>query len=224
MEEFGDTLDTLNRGIYSVADAASITGLSSRRLREWVLGRSTARGASRPVVHADYGVQGGDLYLSFLDVVELDIIRRLRAERVPLSRLRSFVQEARTMFEDPHPFCTRRFGTDGKRMYLDDGRAIMEMGSGQVAIREVLEVYIRFFELGDRYVERWWPLGRDRLVLLDPTRSFGAPIVKSGVPVLTLMRAHSVEGDCEAVADWFEIDIAEVKDAIEYGQRQGLAA
>lgn len=67
---------------------------------------------------------------------------------------------------------------------------------------------------------RWWPLGRERDVVIDPSRAFGAPIVaKSRIPTEILERAARVEGSIEAAAEMYEVDVASVAAAVEFEQR-----
>jgi uncharacterized protein (DUF433 family) len=63
-------------------------------------------------------------------------------------------------------------------------------------------------------------MGTNRLVLLDPRRSFGQPIVsRSGVPTVILDRAAKAAGSVREVAAWYEVDRAEVQDAVEFEEK-----
>ena len=64
---------------------------------------------------------------------------------------------------------------------------------------------------------RWWPLGKDRSIVIDPHRGFGAPIVaKAGIPTKILNSAMSAEKSYEFVANWYGISIEEVRDAVQF--------
>ena len=57
-----------------------------------------------------------------------------------------------------------------------EGDNLIEMSSGalQGAIREALALYLRRMDFdADGLAERWYPLGRERPVVLDPAISFG---------------------------------------------------
>jgi uncharacterized protein (DUF433 family) len=70
----------------------------------------------------------------------------------------------------------------------------------------------------DDQPQRWWPLGRDRRVVIDPARAFGAPIVhREGVQTYVLARAVAAEeGDVELVASWYGVSAEGVQDALEF--------
>jgi uncharacterized protein (DUF433 family) len=67
---------------------------------------------------------------------------------------------------------------------------------------------------------RWWPLGRDHRVVLDPERSFGRPIITpESVPTAILARAFQAEGSIDSVARWYEVDPRSVLDAVEFEKK-----
>ena len=71
---------------------------------------------------------------------------------------------------------------------------------------------------------RYWPLGRDKPVMLDPGRSFGEAIVNSGVPTRVLHAAH-LSGDSKPrIARWYGVDVDEVTAAIVYEESLARAA
>jgi uncharacterized protein (DUF433 family) len=65
--------------------------------------------------------------------------------------------------------------------------------------------------------ERWWPLGKDSSVVIDPQRSFGAPIsAHSGIRTRILSSAAKAQESTEQVARLFRIDVKEVHDAVAF--------
>jgi uncharacterized protein (DUF433 family) len=68
--------------------------------------------------------------------------------------------------------------------------------------------------------ERWWPLGKERSVVIDPERSFGAPIAsRSGVPTQILHGAFQSARSYKFVANWYAVDAKEVRDAVTCEER-----
>ena len=65
----------------------------------------------------------------------------------------------------------------------------------------------------------WYP--HKRLapnVIVNPKRAFGQPILKdSGVPTVTLYDSFKAdERNYETVANWFELPVAQVKEAVKF--------
>jgi uncharacterized protein (DUF433 family) len=68
---------------------------------------------------------------------------------------------------------------------------------------------------------RWWPLGHSRAVVLDPATVCGAPsIADTRVPTSAVAQAVRSEGGgdaaIDAVADWYGISPAKVRDGIDF--------
>jgi uncharacterized protein (DUF433 family) len=65
--------------------------------------------------------------------------------------------------------------------------------------------------------ERWWPLGEDRHVVIDPAVGLGAPTVAGiGVPTRIIANAVKAEGSTDLVARLFEVQVAAVEDALSF--------
>ena len=67
---------------------------------------------------------------------------------------------------------------------------------------------------------RWWPYGQEYLVVLDPARSFGQPILaKEGIPTAILASAYKTEKSIKTIALWYEIEEKAVKNALEFERK-----
>ncbi|MDR3706859.1 MAG: hypothetical protein P4L33_01045 [Capsulimonadaceae bacterium] len=76
---------------------------------------------------------------------------------------------------------------------------------------------------------RFWPIGKDRDVVIDRERSFGRPLdPRSGVPTNVLYGMYKSGETVESVARWFGAHRKAVRDAIDFestlGYRSFLAA
>jgi uncharacterized protein (DUF433 family) len=67
---------------------------------------------------------------------------------------------------------------------------------------------------------RWWPMGHKRLVVIDPARAFGAPIVaKGGVPTRVLYFSARAERSQKAAAAIYDVPLRAVRDAVAFEKR-----
>ena len=84
-----------------------------------------------------------------------------------------------------------------------------------------MKPFLKELEFQDgRGVVRWWPLGDERAVVLDPGRNFGRPISSPhGVPTEVLANAVRTFESNEEVARWFNVSPAEIKDSVEFEMR-----
>jgi uncharacterized protein (DUF433 family) len=166
--------------------------------------------------------------ISFLELVELAYIAAMLESGASWKKVRGAMQVASRMFpETDHPFAHRDWFADPGGIYLRLGRAhsesiLVEMaGDAQYAFEGLLSRYLHqiHFDEATGVASLWAPLGLARPVLIDPTRSFGLPIVSSGVRTDVLFE-HFMAGDrVEDIAGWYGVREGEVEAALEFENR-----
>jgi uncharacterized protein (DUF433 family) len=220
-------VDVLGNGVYSIAQAARLTGLRSRRVRDWFIGRPTPSRPIKQVFESDYPAMGGEHAISFLDLVELFIGGQLREMGVSLPYLRT----AYTKLEDrfgQHPFCTREILVGGKEIFyreLDDleAKRIIQAVTEQPYFETIILPFLKNIDYDDAtMMASRWRIARD--VVVDPRRRFGKPIVDEvGISTSVLWSSFYANGENdEAVAEWFGIERRHVMAAVSF--EDGLAA
>ncbi len=220
------TYQYIGAGVYTIAEASRLTGVSRGRIRRWMggyrYGSSDDRRTSPPVFVGQLPHLEGFIALSFLDLIEVRFVDAFLSHGVTWRVLRLSHARAREITGTGHPFCTRAFRTDGKSVFTEVSRnlgesAILDLFQNQFGFMRVISPYLKGLEFEDQVVTRWWPLGRTQPVVIDGTRSFGQPIVfKEGVPTAVLSRAYLVEDSVERVANWFEVEKRSVRAAIKF--------
>jgi uncharacterized protein (DUF433 family) len=133
----------------------------------------------------------------------------------------------RLLPDQPHPFAHEEWFADPGGIYLRLGRKhqqrlFIEMGEGlQYTMEGLLKRYLRQIRFNPltKLADVWLPLGENRPVVIDPNRSFGLPVVSSGVRT-DLLFEHYLAGDkITEISGWYEIDETEVEAAIEFEER-----
>jgi hypothetical protein len=77
---------------------------------------------------------------------------------------------------------------------------IYDLARRQYAFHRLVAPSFKDVDFEADVMARWWPMGHRRLVVLDPQRSFGAPIAaESGIPTATLADVAQGEGSPQAV-------------------------
>ena len=220
----------LGRGIYSVAEASLLTGVAPRRIRRWFSAQTSGtRWQGGPALLApDYPLHDMVVQLSFLDLMEIRFVEAFLNFGVSWPELRRTSKAAAELLRTPHPFATYKFKTDGHRIFVritEDGgdTHLVQLRDRQHVFRSVVEPLLHGLEFDEDIVCRWWPIGRNRLVKVDPAVAFGVPVgAKSQVPTATLA-AHALAGSAERTARWFEVDRREVRDAVDFEKRLAAA-
>jgi uncharacterized protein (DUF433 family) len=213
-------------GAYSLAEAGRLLRVPPATLRHWLFGYGYSHHGPRvqqqPLWKPEYGVNQEEPLLGFRDLLEARVVRGFREKGIGLPTIRQCLNYARELVDDDHPFSTRQFKSDGRRMFLEskDGR-ILDLKLRQHVFRDVVEPTFVDLDYEADTASRWWLLPKKRTIAIDPERSFGQPIeVETGVPTLRLAQAFAAEGSVDRVANLYEIRPAVVRDALMFERRR----
>ena len=225
-----DGLNFLGVGIYTVAEAAWMTNVSAPRIRRWMRGYKFRVGdethASPAVWKPDLPEMGGSIALSFRDLIEVRFVDYFLKEGISWNLLRRAAIYAGKIVESTHPFSTRKFKTDGQRIFAElgekrGGRKILDLVKKQYTIASIVAPYLyEGLEFDADHPRRWFPLKNSKRVVIDPAVAFGQPTINpEGVPTIVLARAFDAEKNVERVAYWYNVPKRSVQDALNYQQR-----
>lgn len=221
----------LDAPIYSTAEASRLVGLKNDRTRRWLQGYeyrySIAHGlefrdASQPPV-IRRGRTEGTTYASFLDLIDLLFVTQFLNSGHSLQKVRRALDEAAYLLKTNH-FAREIFFTDGYGIYLqigEKGNAILQLlTGGQWVIAPIItELAKRIdFHATTGLAQRWYPLGRDNLVVIDPLISFGRPSIKGkGVATSNVYDFYIGENEkIQIVCKWLNLTQNEARAAVDY--------
>jgi uncharacterized protein (DUF433 family) len=226
-------------GAYTPTEAGNLLGVSPTTLRRWLFGYTYEhhgpRTTQKPLWQAQYGIDQDEPLLGFRDLIEARVVKGLRSLGIGLPTIRECLVRASEIVRDSHPFSTKKFKTDGKRIFLQitDNLALDEIDPALIDLKSRQRVFQRivapsFVDLSfDADVaSRWWLLPNKRTIVIDPKRSFGQPIIaENGLSTARVAQAVRAEGSIEAVSRLFEISSAVIRDALKFeDQRTARAA
>lgn len=215
-------------GIYTLPEAARLTRVPISNIRRWALGYEFVRAGQRhwspPLIKLQLHPIEGLAAVSFLDLQELRLLHAFRSRGATWQTLRVAHERAEALIGHSHPFSTGRFWSAGREIltevaHAQRDRALENIVSRQLVFKRFIAPYLRGLEFKDRIAVRWYPR-RDRLVILDPTRNFGKPVVKEGVPTRVLARSYGAERSVERVAKWYDVAVSSVRAAVDFERRQ----
>jgi uncharacterized protein (DUF433 family) len=175
------------------------------------------------VFRADFEPMGQRLAMSFLDLMELRFVKAFRLHGLSFYKIRKASNRAAVMLDTHHPFASLRFFTDRKTIFIriaeEEGDAqLLDLVKGQYGIESIITpLLLKGVEYGNDLPRRWYPLGRDRGVIIDPGYSFGHPIVADFyVRTSVLYAAYKAEGSLVKAAKWYEVSETAVRRAVDF--------
>jgi len=217
----------VGRGIYTLAEASLLTGVNRHRISRWSRGYTFEYRGTRLTMPPIIGREpepGEPPILTFADLIEIRFLDAFRQKGVSTKALRIASQRAKELLGRHHPFSTQIFKSDGRTVLAEitketGDKALLDIMSDQFVFETVMAAYLYagldFNELKEP--TRWWPLGKDRSVVIDPRRAFGAPILaRTGIPTKILNSAMQAEKSVDFVARWYGVEVEEVTDAVRF--------
>lgn len=216
------------RPTYTAAEAARYARTSSVTARRWLEGYDykTVRGRRHSAPLTNH--PAGERYLTFYDLVEVAAIAAAKNAGVKLPRIRSAIEYAQERFRAARPLLLERFLTDGRDLYLRElePRAgalhVNASQAGQIAFPYIAEV-LRHLDYEGEHPVRWWPVGQDRPILVDPKVGFGQPLIyPSGVRTETVVDRFLAGERMEAIGEEFGLTRELIEEALRFENRLGL--
>src|SRR5215208_6822579 len=219
---------SVTRPLYSFAEADRIAKVSPNTSRRWLKGYEFLYGEQRRAMPPVTPGRGEQDAVSFVDLMEVAAISKLRQKGFSYRRIRQLNSYCRVELKVPRPLVTERFKIVGEDIFLAaDFGVLLNVGreAGALAWREVLEPFLEDVEYENDVARRWWPLGRDHKVVVDPDYGFGLPVVE-GIGVRTEIIAERREaGDSiEEITYDFGVTPDQIEDALLWEKPEDAAA
>ena len=223
----------LGKGIYSVPEAARIVHTDARSIRRWTMGYTlpASQRFSAPILSTTLAPVEEEEVLTFHQLIEVLFINLFRKHRVSMPVIRAAAAYAATLFHTNHPFAVEGFKTDGKSIFhqshfsseeiegITQAQLVQDILRGQFVFGEFVEPYFLKIDYERFEAARYWPLGKDKRIVIDPARSFGQPIDSAtGVPTKAIYSMY-LGGDApEHISRWFGVERQAIINAIAFEQ------
>ena len=211
----------LTRPLYSFAEADRLAGVTRGTSSRWLKGyRYWYTQEERRVLPPITPDPSPREAVSFIDLVEVVAIGKLRERGFSLRRVRQINEYCQLALNAPRPLVTQRFKTDGRDIFVvaETGYLLDVLhGAGTQAWDEVLDPFLDTLDYEEDLVRRWWPLGRAEPIVVDPDYGFGLPVVRgSGVRTEVIAERHMAGDEDEEIAYDFGVDPDEIEPVLRY--------
>lgn len=216
--------DPLRMPLYTYADAARYLAIPNSTVAYWARGGPTTgkqgkREHYKPVLSVR--PHSG---LSFLNLVELHTLKALRQiHEVRLENVRSALKYSEKTLRIERLLLSDKLSTLGGDVFTQYlGQTINLSKSGQVAIKDMLERYLRRVDRNENLVPiKLYPdfegVGDERPIVINPRVSFGKPTI-TGTGIHTAVIIHRIDaGETpEALAKDYDISFERIRDVVRY--------
>lgn len=224
VDKIADFGDAREMPAYSIPQAAHYLRLPVATLRSWVVGRNYPTGGGtkhfKPLILLPDKAKP---LLSFYNLAEAHVLSALRRHHsIRLQDIRAALNYIQSQLGATHPLLDYRFETNGVTLFVTKlGKLVDASASGQLVMREVLDIYLKRLERENMIVARLYPFTRSseadgpKLVLIDPRHSFGRPVLARSRIATDLIAARYKAGESiDDLADDYGCERLEVEEAL----------
>lgn len=206
-------------GIYTLPDVADILHLPAGKVRRWMHEYWQLRFSSSAKSEFSYGT-GRELVTNFLTLIEFFTFYQLRQEGVSAQKIVKAHQILAKTFQTKYPFAKSNLLTDGKQILFSGevGEIIKADETLQITIKGAFEPFCKKVEFNeDHIVRRFYPMGKEHSIVVDPRRQFGQPVIgDTNVLAETVYNLHRGGESVEMISSLYTLTVDQVNDAINY--------
>lgn len=212
-------LPKLGEGFYTPLDAAKILQLDQKQARYWF--RNYARRKLESGRGHRYYFDTGDTYaVNFYTLIEMFVFYSLKNYGVSAQKILTAHNVISNVLDTPYPFALQDMFVGGGEVFFNytKGEIIRADKSMQIMMDEIIMPFCQKIEYGkDKLAEKYFPLGPQTKVVVDPKHQFGYPTIK-GTNIIVDVIADMREGgeSIESISKLYGISRSAVKDAVEY--------
>ena len=218
--EFENKLN-LGIGIYTPSEISKILQIPNYKVSRWIdkywdgeLGKEFDKQYSWKTNNSKA--------VSFHTLVEFYIMIQFSEHGVKTRQVLEAHKELTKRYNTAFPFALKDvldgINTDGKKIYLTiNGDTITLDGTKQLNL-DFIKIFFKKLEFdSDNLASRYWPLGKNNTILIDPKRKFGSPVLNNkNIYPETIYHQYKAGDSKEYIAYLFELELKQIDDAIKY--------
>lgn len=206
--------------LYTIAEAAHLARISPITVRRWLYGYQTKNRDVLPML----GEQDKKPLVSFLELVEIVVASKFRRDNTRPERIRLAHDFAQKEWGIEFPFASLRLEPLGGHILhrFDQetpGKSLATLDTRlqQWTLPGLVVETIRNFDYELDLVARWFPIGKDIPIVVDPRISAGLPTIKNRrVTVETIRKRFKARYSIPFISSDLKLRREEVEDALRY--------
>ena len=210
---------SLGIGLYTIPDVANILNLDGTLVQRWLREYWGNRFSSKQDNFSSWG-RGRDKAVHFFTLIEFYVFYQLRKQGVSAQNIAKSYEIIRQELNTAFPFANSIILTDGKKIfYSKEGDLIINADkSKQINFKSIIEEFCHKIDFDkDAYALRYWPLGKEKNIVVDPKHQLGQPTVKNtNILAETLYSMYTSGEKISFISSLYDVPENDVKASIEF--------
>ncbi len=210
---------SLGIGLYSIPDVAKILSLEPPFVRRWLneyWGNRFKTGRK----NIPFWGSGRDKAVHFYTLIEFYVFYQLRKQGLSAQSIAKSHEIIAGELNTQFPFANSTILTDGRKIFyaLDDDLIVNADRSKQIAFSAIIKNFCLQMDFGkDHLALRYWPLGKEKNIVVDPKHQLGQPTIKdTNILAETLFRMHASGEKISLIATLYNVTESDIKASVEF--------
>jgi uncharacterized protein (DUF433 family) len=207
-------------GLYTIPDVANILNLDRTFVRRWLREYWDNQFKYKGRSYASWGT-GREKVVHFFTLIEFYVFYQLRKQGVSAQKIAKSHEIISQELETSFPFANSVILTDGKKIFYtrNDGDLIINADkSKQINFKAIIEEFCHKIDF-DKELNalRYWPLGKEKNIVVDPHHQLGQPTVKNtNILAETLYSMYTSGEKISFISSLYDVTENDVKASIEF--------
>lgn len=208
----------LGSGFFTISDISHILKIDRNKIsylvRNYWKDRLSTRADYKYLFETDKV-----LALNFFALIEIKIFYVLRQNGVAYKKALEAHEFLSRKFKTPYPFAHHSFYRSGGDILFEQGNDFVQAeDTQQIAIRGIIEPFSEKIEYSsDNIAKAYYPLGKDRKIVVDPDHQFGEPVLlDTNILASTVYKMYKAGDSINLISKSYNLDEHSVHDAISF--------
>jgi uncharacterized protein (DUF433 family) len=217
------------RPIYTLSQTARLAGVSPITVRRWLYGADTPSTKMQPVFAGKDKSKEDSAEVSFLQLAEIVVVGRFRQRKVKLDSLRQAHAYACQILHLEYPFAWLNLKTDGLHVFSDfekhhpDASLLTLDKNGQLTLPGNILQALELFDYEDEFASRWYPIGRNVPIVIDPKYGAGRPTIPNRrVPIASIYGRWKAGENIAFIASDYALKPDLVETTLQYAENYAI--
>ncbi len=211
----------IGSGVYTISDVSKILKLPYQKVHTWI--NKYWDGILASDMNELYSVKIASIKtINFYALIEFYILYLMGESGVRTRKVLDAHIELSQIFHTKYPFAQKNIieniKTDGYRIYFNFHGSYLPLDGTKQFNLDFIEVFFKSLEFDEDFLaSKFWPMGKESSIVLDPERQQGQPIIdKTNILPQSLYNLYKGGESVEFIALLYDIDKKSVKDALDF--------
>lgn len=209
----------LGIGLYSIPDVARILNLESSFVRRWLNEYWGNKFKTEKKTPSFWGA-GRDRAIHFYTLIEFFVFYQLRKQGLSAQSIAKSHEIIADELNTQFPFANSSILTDGRKIFyaIDQETIINADKTKQITFASIVKEFCQQMDFDkDRLALRYWPLGKEKNIVVDPHHQLGQPTIKNtNILAETLYRMYRAGEKPGFIASLYDVSEADVKASLDF--------